>query len=226
MTKTFGIVILVLAVVLATIVIFREPKTDDDSTTENTIQTSRRWAGSSEAEADRKERIRVQREKQQLFEERKQRLEKFNGKPFDPDLLSRLAETTTERNKFVIKLICDAAYLQDQSFQYLLDLKNLQNNKDLNLALKAYDYNVNGNVKALQYVLDRMLEDGGDSPAFVVASYLDEWTETPVILKKVYHNNGFDGAGHYGFYGLLKAREQLYPNQRKILKSWRDIIKN
>ncbi len=134
--------------------------------------------------------------------------------PLDADELRNLAANPKE-DRFRLKiLICRAAADKDERFQYLLKTEGLRDDPWIDLPLAAYDYAVNGNEKALRYILDKHKEEkpGSDCDTVLVLSFVDEWKHSiSAVLDHFKH--GADGAAGIGYSEFWITRKQLYPKQ-------------
>jgi tetratricopeptide (TPR) repeat protein len=136
---------------------------------------------------------------------------------FDPEELARLAAApaaespgTDSDRRFRLKfLICRAAAEKAIRFRYLLDDERLRT--DFGLPLAAYDYSVNGNESALDYILTKLAGEkaGSDCDETVVLAYVDEWERTPGAVET--HFIATDGAGGINHGDFWATRKYLFP---------------
>jgi tetratricopeptide (TPR) repeat protein len=133
--------------------------------------------------------------------------------PFKPEELKQLAANTESEADFrrLNWLILRAGAEKDDSFRHLLDQEELREDGDVNLALIAYDYSVNGNAKALDYLLASlaMEKTGSDSSVVVALAFVDEWDRIPKALKAHFVHSDGAGADLKFFCDLSKA--YLFP---------------
>jgi tRNA A-37 threonylcarbamoyl transferase component Bud32/tetratricopeptide (TPR) repeat protein len=117
--------------------------------------------------------------------------------PFNPEELKQLAANPKSEADFrrLARLINRAGAEKDGSFQYLLEKPELRKDEEVNLALIAYDYSVNGNPKALDELLARLAREmtGSDSSVAATLAFVDEWDRVPKAMDA--HFAGADGSG-------------------------------
>ena len=83
----------------------------------------------------------------------------------------------------------------------------------LALALAAYDYSLNGNREALQFLLDQLANGpAGDVQAAVPYGFMDEWELTMAAHEK-HFARGADGAAGESYGLFWEQRRVLYPEQ-------------
>jgi tetratricopeptide (TPR) repeat protein/predicted Ser/Thr protein kinase len=127
--------------------------------------------------------------------------------PFKPEELRQLAAKplSEDRNRDLERLILRAGAEKDPSFRYLLDQPELQKDEEVNLALIAYDYSVNGNPKALDDLLARLAKEkvGSDSIVVAALAFVDEWDRVPKAVNA--HFVHADGSG-----GELKSFSEAW----------------
>ena len=82
----------------------------------------------------------------------------------------------------------------------------------LALALAAYDYSVNGNKEALQFLSDELAKQrrGSDAQAVVPLGFIDEWDLTIAAFEK-HFARGADGAAAEASMLFWEQRQYLYP---------------
>lgn len=118
--------------------------------------------------------------------------------PFKPEELKQLAAKplSEDRNRDLKRLILRAGAEKDASFRYLLDQPELRKDEEVNLALIAYDYSVNGNTKALDDLLARLAKEkvGSDSIVVAALAFVDEWDRVPkAVAAHFVHADGSGG---------------------------------
>ena len=118
--------------------------------------------------------------------------------PFMPEELRQLAAKplSEDRNRDLERLILRAGAEKDPSFRYLLDQPELRKDEEVNLALIAYDYSVNGNSKALDDLLARLAKEkvGSDSIVVAALAFVDEWDRVPkAVAAHFVHADGSGG---------------------------------
>lgn len=140
-------------------------------------------------------------------------------KPFDQEALVQMAanpEMDTEGE--LVRLILRAGAGKDAKFQYLLGQKKLRKSPEVDLALLAYDYSVNGNQKALETILSRHVNEADprtwDSGTVMVLGYVDEWDLTRNALES--HVLSGDGAGGDSQYLFWLTRIYLFPSSKQF----------
>jgi tetratricopeptide (TPR) repeat protein len=126
--------------------------------------------------------------------------------PFNPEELKQLAANPKSEAGFrrLARLINRAGAEKDGSFRYLLEKPELRKNEEVNLALIAYDYSVNGNPKALDDLLARLAKEktGSDSSVAATLAFVDEWDRVPKAMNA--HFAEADGSGGE-LWGFCKA---------------------
>lgn len=147
-------------------------------------------------------------------------------KPFEPDSLVRLAEhpESGEAGQLV-RLILRAGVEKDVRFQYLLAKKELRKNAEVDLALLAFDYSVNGNQSALKTILSRHVDRASprswESSTVLVLGYVDEWN----LTKKAFESRPMsaDGAGGDAQYAFWLRRRLLFPSNHQIPDNFQEF---
>jgi tetratricopeptide (TPR) repeat protein len=136
--------------------------------------------------------------------------------PFKPGELRQLAakpesEMDEMDYRHLAELICRAGAEKDSGFRYLLEKPELRKDEEVNLALIAYDYSINGNPKALDELLSKLAKEktGSDSSVAATLAFVDEWDRVPKAMKA--HFVGADGSGG-DLKGICMAwRAYLFP---------------
>ena len=127
--------------------------------------------------------------------------------PFNPEELRQLAANPKSEDDFrrLDWLILRAGAEKDASFRYLLDQPVLRKDEEVNLALIAYDYSVNGNAQALDDLLARLAKEkvGSDSIVIAALAFVDEWDRVPKAVNA--HFVHADGSG-----GELKSFSEAW----------------
>ncbi len=141
--------------------------------------------------------------------------------PFEPQELRQLAENPSSDDRRLMLLILRAGIEKDESFQDLLKKPELRKHKNVDLALSAYDYMLNGSGAALDHILAQLATEdiGADVDTIVVMQSLDEWDRTIRAFRK--HFVHTDGAGGSCKVGFLTTRAYLFP---KKYAEMRDVI--
>lgn len=140
-------------------------------------------------------------------------------KPFDQQSLVQLAaHPETDTGGQLVRLILRAGAEKDAKFQYLLGQKELRQDAEVDLALLAYDYSVNGNKKALESILARHISESNprswDSGTVMVLAYVDEWNLSKKALES--HVLSGDGAGGDARYLFWLRRTYLFPSNKQF----------
>lgn len=157
-------------------------------------------------------------EKYELFRKQGARLMSDYSleQPFQAAELRALAEKDTrdfQEARRMMGLILHAAVRKDARFQDLLAKPGLRTADNVDLALSAYDYALNGSREALDRVLAQLATEdiGADVDTIVVLSVLDEWDRTIRAYRK--HFIHTDGAGGSCMVGFRQTRAYLYPQK-------------
>lgn len=140
-------------------------------------------------------------------------------KPFDQQALVQMAaHPETDTGGQFVRLILRAGAAKDAKFQYLLAQKKLRKDPEVDLALLAYDYSVNGNQKALESILSRHSNEASprswESATVMVLAYVDEWDLSKKALGS--HFLSGDGAGADSKYAFWLTRIYLFPSNRQF----------
>lgn len=135
--------------------------------------------------------------------------------PFDQQELIDLAAEPKKNPRRLTELIFRAGAEKDVLFRDLVGRKDLREDLAMSLAVDAYDYSVNGNLQALETILELHAREGaGDSNTLWALSFLDEWDRTLAAVKS---QPAGDSDAKYVFW---RTRAQLYPeNFRKFMKA-------
>lgn len=140
---------------------------------------------------------------------------------YRPVELRKLAEDTdrdhAERRR-LLWLILRAAGEKDPQFRDLISRRDLRRDRELDLALAGYDYAVNANGKALDFILkeDAKLPRGGDHTTIQVMSFLDEWERTPPVIRT--HEAHADGTGATAVRSFWMTRNHFFPEHYAAFK--------
>ena len=144
-------------------------------------------------------------------------------RPIDDGLLKLLAahpEQSSDHDYILTTWLTRIAAEADRKYLWLLDKKELQKD-DLSNYLLAYDYNVNGNQKALKTLLDRarkvMVEVGGTwgGGSYLCAlSAVNEWDLCRQELAS--HSQSADGVGDSERYAFWLKRRYFFPDNKKF----------
>jgi hypothetical protein len=140
-------------------------------------------------------------------------------KPFDHQALVQMAANPeTDTGGQLVRLILRAGAVKDAKFQYLLGQKKLRKDPEVDLALLAYDYSVNGNQKALKSILSRHVNEvrpaSWESSTVMVLAYVNEWNLVKKALES--HVLSGDGAGGDSHYAFWLTRMYLFPSNRQF----------
>jgi hypothetical protein len=133
---------------------------------------------------------------------------------YRPKELRKLADDTdrdhAERRR-MLWLILRAAGEKDPQFRDLIGRTDLRRDHEFDLALAGYDYAVNANGKALDFILkeDAKLSRGGDHSTIQVMSFLDEWERTPPVIRT--HEAHADGTGGTAVTAFWLTRKHFFP---------------
>ena len=148
--------------------------------------------------------------------------------PFDPEKLKRLAAASAksrDQTRSLMFLILQAAVEKATQFRPLLKDEKLKESDDehhsIALALAAYDYSINGNKGALQYIADELAKEpiGSDAQAAVPLGFIDEWELTMGAHEK--HFAQTDGAGAVAAMLFWEQRKHLFPENYARFQSGR-----
>jgi hypothetical protein len=140
--------------------------------------------------------------------------------PFDRAELALLAGTKPEQRdrdevlQRIAFLLKRAGAAKDTGFRHLLDDATLRTHAVTEAALKAYDYGVNGNTKALDALLERLAAtekgDVGGMRIGDVLAYVDEWERSIPLMEK---HVGGDGEGYEFWHEFWLTRACLFPER-------------
>ena len=139
------------------------------------------------------------------------------AEPFDPAELHRLArewaEGATERDREyrLTWLTLRAGAEKNASFRHLLEREDLKKAEEIGDALASYDYSINENTDALNYLLAKLAAEkvGSDSGVVVALGYLDDWDHSIKAVDA--HFTATDGAGSSCKRGFWTDRMWLFP---------------
>ncbi len=140
-------------------------------------------------------------------------------KPFDQQALVQMAaHPDTDTGGQLVRLILRAGAEKNAKFQYLLGQKELRKAPEIDLAILAYDYSVNGNQEALESILSRHANEASpkswDSGTVMVLAYVDEWNLSKKALES--HVLSGDGAGEDSQYAFWLTRRYLFPSNKQF----------
>jgi|GEM_PF-6767987 len=144
------------------------------------------------------------------------------SQPLDPEALARLAaapgskQPSSDENRRLRQLICLASAEKATRFRYLLAQEDLR--EHFHLPLAGYDYSVNGNPKALDYLLTKLAAQkvGSDCDESVVLAFVDEWERSPAAVES--HFTATDGTGGLNHGDFWAARMFLFPRNYLLYK--------
>ena len=133
------------------------------------------------------------------------------GERFDPDELAELAKSKDDPRR-LSWLISRAGAERDGRFRYLLEDEKPEEDPGVALALLGYDYAMNGNVEALQIILDSLgkRRPGADAQELIPLAFIDEWEVTVAAYEK-HFSKGTDGAGGLAADFFWLERQCLFP---------------
>ncbi|MEQ1853357.1 MAG: hypothetical protein ABMA01_17400, partial [Chthoniobacteraceae bacterium] len=146
--------------------------------------------------------------------------------PYNPEATLKLAAKVKQSRGDIRELmvsILQAAAEKAAELQPLLQDEELKRRDDehhsLALALAAYDYSLNGNRKALQFLMDELAKQplGGDPQAVVPLGYIDEWDVSPIAQLKQFCMSG-DVASSVSASMFWDQREYLYPEKLALFE--------
>lgn len=147
-------------------------------------------------------------------------------KEFDSERMKGFAaqESWTEGEAFrMADLLLHAGILKDRSFEALIEEKELRKYRCVDLALAAYDFQLNGSKEALNLILAQLATErvGADVDTIIVLSTLNEWDRTVRAFRK--HFVFTDGTGGSCKHAFMGTRKLLYPIQygqyRKVIEA-------
>ncbi len=146
--------------------------------------------------------------------------------PLDAERLAVLAFKKHDEysdHRELAELIAHAALKKDERFRALLDMDHLREAPVLSYALAAYDYALNKNESAIDFIVEKVAEEGnGDTDSKWMLSYFDEWDRTLEIYSKF---PGTDGAAAEANYMFVRQREHFFPeNFKKFWKAKMDEL--
>lgn len=142
--------------------------------------------------------------------------------PIDEALLKRLVshpEETSEHDYVLSSWLVRIAAEGDRKYLWLLDSKELRKGGETADLLLAYDYNVNGNRKALDTLLKRLRKVMKEQrtwgvPHLFALAAVNEWGLCRQALGS--HGLSADGAGGDERYGFWLKRRYFFPNNKKF----------
>jgi hypothetical protein len=143
----------------------------------------------------------------------------WNG--YDPKELSALAEKPSRDsgdNRRMMELILQAAAKSDKSFESLLKRKELREANNVDLALLAYEYNLNKSETALNRILAQLATEdiGADVDTTLALAFIDEWDLSIRAFRK--HFVRTDGAGGLNHAFFCSTRAFLYPKKYEKMR--------
>ena len=141
-------------------------------------------------------------------------------RPFVPQKALELAakgELASDEVRRLMFMMLQASVEKAGELQPLLKDEQLKRKDDehhsLALALAAYDYSMNANREALQFLLDQLANGpAGDVQAAVPFGFIDEWELTMAAHEK-HFARGADGAAGEAYGLFWEQRSALYPEQ-------------
>lgn len=155
-------------------------------------------------------------------------------RPIDDALLKRLVEhpeETGEHDYALSTWLLRIAAEGDRKYLWLLDSKELQKGGDrakeeIIDILLAYDYNVNGNKKALDTLLDRVrkaMDQGDGWGATFALGAVNEWNLCKQALGGF---GGGDGAGGDERYGFWLTRRYFFRDNKEFPTDYRTFCRD
>jgi hypothetical protein len=148
-------------------------------------------------------------------------------RPIDEALLKRLVahpDETGDHDFALSTWLLRIAAEGDRKYLWLLDSKELRKGGDPGREeifdiLLAYDYNVNGNQKALEVLLDRLRkamkeERSWGVPHLFALAAVNEWDLCRQALGS--HGLSADGSGGDERYGFWLTRRYFFPDDKKF----------
>jgi hypothetical protein len=155
-------------------------------------------------------------------------------RPIDDALLKQLVvnpEETSEHDFALSAWLLRIAAEGNRKYLWLLDSKELKKGGDRGKEeiidiLLAYDYNVNGNKKTLDRLLDRVRKrrdqgEGWDS-AFALGA-VNEWNLCKQTLAGL---SGGDGAGGDERYGFWLTRRYFFPDNKEFPNNYQTFCRD
>jgi hypothetical protein len=152
-------------------------------------------------------------------------------RPIDETLLKRLVEQPEETGNhgYILSTwLLRIAAEGDRKYLWLLDRKALRNGGETDDILLAYDYNVNGNKKALETLLDRLRKAMAENrswgvPHLYALAAINEWD----LCKQALGSQAIsaDGAGGDERYGFWLKRRYFFPESPEFPDNYADFCK-
>ena len=132
--------------------------------------------------------------------------------------LSEKPQRSRAENRRLMLLLLRACIEKDHRFQDLLNRPARREPTNVDLALSAYDYMLNGKHSSLDRILAELATEdiGADSDTIVVLSVIDEWDRTIKAFRK--HFIHTDGAGTTAMVKFKATRAHLYPEKYRALR--------
>ena len=133
--------------------------------------------------------------------------------------LVKQKERKPAENRKLMMLLLHATVKGDRSFTDLLESDEIPKAHNVNLALWAYDYTFNHNVKSLDKILASLARQrtGDDVDEILALQVIDEWDKSIKAFNK--HFSLIDGAGGIAFHGFLTTRAYLFPKKFKEMRT-------
>jgi hypothetical protein len=148
-------------------------------------------------------------------------------RPIDEELLKRLVaqpEETGDHDSILSTWLLRIAAEGDRKYLWLLDSKELRKGGDAGREevadiLLAYDYNVNGNQKALEVLLNRLRKAMKEKqswgvPHLYALAAVNEWDRCRQALGSQWLSA--DGAGGDERYGFWLTRRYFFPDNKSF----------
>lgn len=152
-------------------------------------------------------------------------------RPIDEALLKRLMEDPegNEKEDYILSTwLLRITAEGDRKYLWLLDRKGPQKEGEPDDILLAYDYNVNGNKKALETLLDRLRKAMAEKRSWSMEhlyalAAINEWD----LCKQALGSQvlSADGAGGDERYGLWLTRRYFFPDNPAFPANYADFCK-
>jgi hypothetical protein len=149
-------------------------------------------------------------------------------RPIDDALLKRLAanpDESSEHDYVLSSWLLRIAANSNQQYLWLLKSKELRKEGGYDDILLAYDYNVNGDNKAFETLLERVRKsiEEAKEPSWGSAQYhalaaIDEWDLCRKALGSRYMSA--DGAGDDERHGFWLTRRYFFPDNKDFPKDY------
>lgn len=132
--------------------------------------------------------------------------------PLDAERLSILIFRPREDygdSRALAELIAHAAVTKDERFRIILEMEELRDSPVLTYALAAYDYALNRNEEAIDFMVKEVAREGnGDTDSKWMLCYFDEWDRTLEVYREY---DGRDGAAAEASAMFGSQRKYFFP---------------